>query len=765
MDGFNEANVWGDTSPSNQSLHDSTHGLSNVGSGSFPGSSKKRGGDGNENEAGTQNVNEVVDEENTQDMKSSPTEEQSIPEESQMEDVDFHTPERRNSGVDDFKIQNELAATMRSLTLDRNENEPGFEEYPVVKVSSLNELQPEVSSAAEKKKQLLSTLTSNSNDELGFLDESKKVDLTVPASGESLFEGQNDRKGPLDVIDMATDTYKNPTNTGDVIGGTKQSTGSLSSPNRKTLLLRPRRIKSRRKIGISSKNSEMGKKDASIDPLAAVHLNGSPLKGSDSNGGVPGADLSPDARNEKIIASLDKPLFNVDKISDGVGLSTSNESSTEQKVAKQSVSSPEPFVAKFDITVGDPTKIGELTSTHIVYTITTRTSSDILTEPVTEVTRRYKDFLWLYRQMLNNHPGYIVPPPPEKQIYGRFDEKFIESRRIALETMLNKIAGRAVFQRDPEFIVFLQSKQFTEDSRDRDQAIHHGREASLEGDISNGNSGDDESLGSGNATSSATPMSMADVITMGETSTSTAGFFSSLIGLNVPKYVETDPFMLEKQSYVENLDRQLHSLSKSLDYLLEKREELIASKGEVVKLVSNLSDIEINSDVTELFSNFEELQSKIQQLLERTNLSQIMTIGATIDEYIRAIGSIRNCFENRFKLCNSLVNVQYQQEKKAKQLGKLKAKYQNQTEKITKCQRELDRLDRAVQTQTEFRDKYNDRFRKELERFDLEKVKEFKNIIEIYWKGLVESQKELIELWESFYEKCDFDKSDSEKDD
>ena len=241
--------------------------------------------------------------------------------------------------------------------------------------------------------------------------------------------------------------------------------------------------------------------------------------------------------------------------------------------------------------------------------------------------------------------------------------------------------------------------------------------------------------------------------------------YLTLIGLNIPKYIETDPYMLEKQSYVENLDGQLHSLSKSLDYILEKREELIAAKGEVVKLISNMTDIEVNCDVSELFGNFEELQSKIQQLLERTNLSQIMTIGATIDEYIRAIGSIRNCFESRFKLCNSLVNVEYQQEKKAKQLSKLKVKYQNQTEKINKCQRELDRLDKAVQTQSEFRDKYNARFRKELDRFDVEKVKEFKNMIEIYWKGLVESQKELIELWESFYEKCGFDKSDSEKDD
>lgn len=759
MDGFNEANVWGSASPLDQSTHDSTNDVSNVGSDSFLGSSEKKNDDANA--IGNE---EMKDDNYVQDTRINSIEQPNFSENSTSRDMGFHTPDRRNSDVDDFKIQNELAATMRSLTLDKVEGGHDFEKTQADNEVVPGDEQQDVSSSTEKKKHLMNTLTSISNDDLGFLDEGKKVDLTVPASGENLFEGQSDEKGPLDIIGMAGETGKTSKDADTAIGASKPSAGSLSSPNRKTLLLRPRRIKNRRR-GSSSKVGDASKTNGSIDPLAAVQLNASPLKSKGANDETPAGDLSPSTRKQKIIASLDRPLFNMDiKPGNFNGVSTTGTNS-EQEIAKKTAPLPEPLAAKFDITVGDPTKIGELTSTHIVYTITTRTSSDLLTEPVTEVTRRYKDFLWLYRQLINNHPGYIIPPPPEKQIYGRFDDKFIESRRIALETMLNKIAGRAVLQKDAEFIIFLQSKQFAEDSHDRDQVIHHVRETAPGGDASNGNSGDEDSAGSRDASSSAAPMSMADVITMGETSTSTGGFFSSLIGLNIPKYIETDPYMLEKQSYVENLDGQLHSLSKSLDYILEKREELIAAKGEVVKLISNMTDIEVNSDVSELFGNFEELQSKIQQLLERTNLSQIMTIGATIDEYIRAIGSIRNCFESRFKLCNSLVNVEYQQEKKAKQLSKLKVKYQNQTEKINKCQRELDRLDKAVQTQSKFRDKYNVRFRKELDRFDVEKVKEFKNMIEIYWKGLVESQKELIELWESFYEKCGFDKSDSEKDD
>lgn len=184
------------------------------------------------------------------------------------------------------------------------------------------------------------------------------------------------------------------------------------------------------------------------------------------------------------------------------------------------------------------------------------------------------------------------------------------------------------------------------------------------------------------------------------------------------------------------------------------------TQSELVKVVDGIADIEVNSEVMGLFSNFEDLEAKISQLLETTNLSQIMTIGATIDEYTRLIGSIRNCFENRFKICNSLVNLEYQEKKKQKQVAKARAKYQNQAEKIEKSQRELERLDAAIAKQTSFKDRFNSTFKKELDRFDFDKVTEFKNVIEIYWEGLIESQKELIELWESFYEKCGFDKQE-----
>ncbi|GMF03928.1 unnamed protein product [Ambrosiozyma monospora] len=168
------------------------------------------------------------------------------------------------------------------------------------------------------------------------------------------------------------------------------------------------------------------------------------------------------------------------------------------------------------------------------------------------------------------------------------------------------------------------------------------------------------------------------------TANQSGGFFSSIVGFNAPKYVESDQFILGKQVQVENLDQQLRSLSKSLDFLLEKREEVITSLNELITIVQQLVDLEVNAEISELLSNFEELQTKIKELLERTNMQQLLTLGSTVDEYIRIIGSIRNCFETRFKICNNIAILESQLSKKQKNLSKFKVKYHNQVEKITK---------------------------------------------------------------------------------
>jgi sorting nexin-1/2 len=77
--------------------------------------------------------------------------------------------------------------------------------------------------------------------------------------------------------------------------------------------------------------------------------------------------------------------------------------------------------------------------------------------------------LWLYNQLHQNGPGIIVPPPPEKQAVGRFNADFVESRRQALERMLNKITAHPVLQRDLDLKLFLESEAFNVDVKHRER--------------------------------------------------------------------------------------------------------------------------------------------------------------------------------------------------------------------------------------------------------------------------------------------------------
>jgi sorting nexin-1/2 len=62
-----------------------------------------------------------------------------------------------------------------------------------------------------------------------------------------------------------------------------------------------------------------------------------------------------------------------------------------------------------------------------------------------------------------------VPPPPDKQAVGRFDSNFVESRRAALEKMLNKTAAHPTLQHDADLKLFLESEAFNIDIKHKER--------------------------------------------------------------------------------------------------------------------------------------------------------------------------------------------------------------------------------------------------------------------------------------------------------
>lgn len=72
----------------------------------------------------------------------------------------------------------------------------------------------------------------------------------------------------------------------------------------------------------------------------------------------------------------------------------------------------------FIIRIHDPTRVGDPIRGHVVYTVTTRTSSPHYASRESSVLRRFSQFLWLVERVGMNNPGVIVPPVPDKQLSG-----------------------------------------------------------------------------------------------------------------------------------------------------------------------------------------------------------------------------------------------------------------------------------------------------------------------------------------------------------
>ncbi|KAJ5349829.1 hypothetical protein N7541_007556 [Penicillium brevicompactum] len=367
----------------------------------------------------------------------------------------------------------------------------------------------------------------------------------------------------------------------------------------------------------------------------------------------------------------------------------------------------------FQIYVGDPHKVGDLTSSHIVYQVSTKTSSKAYRNPEFTVTRRYRDFLWLYNSLHASNPGVVVAPPPEKQAMGRFDTNFVESRRAALERMLNKIAGHPILQHDGDVKIFLESEAFNVDVKNKENR--------------------DPDIGP------------------------SKGMLSSF-GISVgggSKFVEHDDWFHDRKIYLDALENQLKALMKSMDTVVLQRKGLADAAGDFSSSLHALSAVELSPALSSPLEGLSELQLRIRELYDRQAQQDVLTLGITIDEYIRLIGSVKMAFTQRQKAFHTWHAAESDLQKRKNTQDKLLRQGKTQQDRLNQVNADVADAERKVhQTRLLFED-MGRLMRNELQRFEKEKVEDFKSGVETFLESAVEAQKELIELWETFLLRLD----------
>ncbi|CAH1253021.1 SNX33 [Branchiostoma lanceolatum] len=104
----------------------------------------------------------------------------------------------------------------------------------------------------------------------------------------------------------------------------------------------------------------------------------------------------------------------------------------------------------FSVEIKNPTKATKLKGmkSFIAYEVTP-------THTNRSVTRRYKHFDWLYNRLVEKFSVIAIPPLPDKQVTGRYEEEFIQHRMAQLQLWMNRMTRHSIVSRADVFQHFL----------------------------------------------------------------------------------------------------------------------------------------------------------------------------------------------------------------------------------------------------------------------------------------------------------------------
>eukprot|EP01059_Diplonema_ambulator_P015465 TRINITY_DN26607_c0_g1_i1.p1 TRINITY_DN26607_c0_g1~~TRINITY_DN26607_c0_g1_i1.p1 ORF type:complete len:419 (+),score=173.09 TRINITY_DN26607_c0_g1_i1:54-1259(+) len=132
-----------------------------------------------------------------------------------------------------------------------------------------------------------------------------------------------------------------------------------------------------------------------------------------------------------------------------------------------------PAGAHYEFTVADPVKKekgGALDLsywTYQVYTKTNLVSPGMFKQPSMRAVRRYNDFVWLRETLVEEYPGVIVPPIPEKSLKGNIEKvssstgpsPLREYRQRAMRKFLVRVGAHPKLHCAQSFVSFLELEE------------------------------------------------------------------------------------------------------------------------------------------------------------------------------------------------------------------------------------------------------------------------------------------------------------------
>uniref|UniRef100_A0A8C2X7M4 Sorting nexin-2 n=1 Tax=Cyclopterus lumpus TaxID=8103 RepID=A0A8C2X7M4_CYCLU len=322
------------------------------------------------------------------------------------------------------------------------------------------------------------------------------------------------------------------------------------------------------------------------------------------------------------------------------------------------------------------------------------------------VKRRFSDFLGLHSKLASKylHIGYIVPPAPEKSIVGmtkvkvgkedQSSNEFVEKRRSALERYLMRTVKHPTLLKDPDVLQFLESSELP-------RAV------------------------------STQALSSAGILRM-------VNKAAEAVNKMTIKMNESDAWFEEKQQHFDNLDLQLRKLHASVESLVCHRRELSVNTALFAKSAAMLGNSEDHTALSRALSQLAEVEEKIDQLHQDQANADFYCFSELLGDYVRLITAVKGVFDHRMKTWQKWQDGQILLQKKREAEAKLQ--FNNKPEKLQQAKDEMRELEGKVQQGERDFELISKTIRKEVSRFEKERVKDFKTIIIKYLESLVQTQ-------------------------
>ncbi|KAM4602889.1 sorting nexin-1 isoform 2-T2 [Polymixia lowei] len=308
-----------------------------------------------------------------------------------------------------------------------------------------------------------------------------------------------------------------------------------------------------------------------------------------------------------------------------------------------------------DVAVTNPEKVGDGMTAYMAYKVSTRTSLPMFRNKAFSVRRRFSDFLGLYEKLSVKQSlhGCIIPPPPEKSVVGMTKVKvgkddpssaeFVERRRAALERYLQRVVSHPSLLQDPDVREFLE----------KDELPRAVNTQALSG----------------------------------------AGFLkminkaSDAVNKMTIKMNESDTWFEDKFQEVESEEQQLRKLHAVVDSLVNHRKELCGNTAVFAKSMAMLGNSEDNTALSRALSQLAEVEDKMEQLHQEQAASDFFIFAEMLADYIRLLGAVRGCFDQRMRAWQRWQDSQSTLQKKREAEAKLL--WANKPDKLQQAKEEI----------------------------------------------------------------------------